>query len=1158
MSFFEHIKKKIGIKSGKTTAEEPNKNVYRKLSPIAVDTPELESAFDFVFSDKDVTNVAVCGDYGSGKSSVVMGAIARQEKSNEELKWITVSLARFRDLEDERVNSRTSNHDADDELALEAALLSQIVHQIDPSHAKHSKLLKSRAIPWRRKAVLFGGITLFVLMFVYYRNPDTINLFFPDGIIPIASAFNLVFLACSVIAVVGCLLFGDFFSRLIHRLEIPGIGSAELFHPDGEKEPSTLDKYLDDILYLIKTTKIDVVIYEDLDRWGNTRILEKLRQINILLNSSSVLSKRKGELKPEKPVRFFYLVRSDIFTNEDQVKFFDYIITVLPYSDYNSAANRLMLRLEEDGFALDPELLSVIGHRVMDNRLLNNIVNEFHQFRAWCHIESSALEVNKRLFCLVVYKNLYPSDFAGLQVGKGYLHTVLHSRRELVERIVFAATQESTDDAEEERVALRQSLHTKTIGAILAEYPDLEDDFFFLCFLDDSESVSCDIGNDTLVRYLIKNRCIEEHYWAYISRAQGIMLSLQDSLFVHTVVSGGKTSPLTKLDNPKGIIDSLSAPQFAMSNIRVYELVSVLLNGSHKGKENSFFEGLRSDEDSKFVMNYLRSGLCNAKAIVRIEKSYPEGLFADNDISELEVAELRALIKVVLDATASVNELGPGLRKRLKRLVSKDREFLALVKQPEDHLLAELSDLNVELIDIDLGRTSIDVLNQAIELGLFYPSLSMIIKLFSRVNGIDSVLPDRILSIVFENINTPLGDSVNRKLPTFLSLLMHEKDFDPKDTSDTVSWVLNHENVEEELKNQYIELVPTRKLGLSSVDEAYWELLLNTGVAEFTIGNIVCYYDEYAGAFDSSLITFFNDFVKPGVINQNTVSGLNKPVVFLEDLNAQEKIEDETFEKVFQEYGEIPDEISLGIFTEKRLSILFAYGCVSMTASRLSKVRKQYSQYLDSYIHAKTDKYLNLVIEGIVLPQESEILAVLGDDRLDDEQKKEILQYSDGQFSISAKYSDELNSYLICNHLDNGDLDVNLGKLYGSGSVRLQNEIVNAVKNSCKGGYYSISLPYKAILRVLEDESLSDASKIGLLKANLKQLSPKEVEACLRVSGFNNEANLMHGGSKKIKPSETEKELIAILQDFDYLGCLNPIRSDPGSYMLYGKRVIKS
>ncbi|MCV5359604.1 pcar domain protein, partial [Escherichia coli] len=49
--------------------------------------------------------------------------------------------------------------------------------------------------------------------------------------------------------------------------------------------PSLLNVYIDEIVYFFDSTKYDVVIFEDLDRFNNGRIFVKLREINQIINN---------------------------------------------------------------------------------------------------------------------------------------------------------------------------------------------------------------------------------------------------------------------------------------------------------------------------------------------------------------------------------------------------------------------------------------------------------------------------------------------------------------------------------------------------------------------------------------------------------------------------------------------------------------------------------------------------------------------------------------------------------------------------------------------------------------------------------------------------------------------------------------------------------
>ena len=58
-----------------------------------------------------------------------------------------------------------------------------------------------------------------------------------------------------------------------------------------EEENSIFNKHLDEILYFFQVTKYNVVIIEDLDRFGTSDIFLKLRELNQLINESKIVGR---------------------------------------------------------------------------------------------------------------------------------------------------------------------------------------------------------------------------------------------------------------------------------------------------------------------------------------------------------------------------------------------------------------------------------------------------------------------------------------------------------------------------------------------------------------------------------------------------------------------------------------------------------------------------------------------------------------------------------------------------------------------------------------------------------------------------------------------------------------------------------------------------
>ena len=86
--------------------------------------------------------------------------------------------------------------------------------------------------------------------------------------------------------------------NIFKKINVQG-NEIEIFE---DSQNSYFDKYLNEVLYLFENSKADVIVFEDIDRFENVQIFERLREINMLTNCR--LQQHEEE---EKVLRFFYL-----------------------------------------------------------------------------------------------------------------------------------------------------------------------------------------------------------------------------------------------------------------------------------------------------------------------------------------------------------------------------------------------------------------------------------------------------------------------------------------------------------------------------------------------------------------------------------------------------------------------------------------------------------------------------------------------------------------------------------------------------------------------------------------------------------------------------------------------------------------------------------
>lgn len=229
---------------------------------------------------------------------------------------------------------------------------------------------------------------------------------------------------------------------------------------DGEIEViennSIFNKHLDEILYFFQVTDYNVVIIEDLDRFGTPNIFLKLRELNQLINESKIVGRH---------ITFIYAIKDDIFKDEERTKFFDFITTVIPVINPSNSKDKLKSALEKKGCGDDgisDDDLSEMAFFIQDMRILTNIVNEYKQYRdKLCSDNTSRLNKTK-LLGMIVYKNYYPQDFALLHRREGKVYKCISSKPKFIPLALKAIEKTEEELSRKEQIFRQDESLSKT------------------------------------------------------------------------------------------------------------------------------------------------------------------------------------------------------------------------------------------------------------------------------------------------------------------------------------------------------------------------------------------------------------------------------------------------------------------------------------------------------------------------------------------------------------------------------------------------------------------------------------------------------------------------------------------------------------------------
>ncbi|MBY5971272.1 ATP-binding protein [Ferrimonas balearica] len=365
----------------------------------------------FATDSPDVSNIALTGPYGSGKSSIIRSFLKSYPRQA-----LHISLAAFLpEAGDER---RTVTKQE-----IERSILQQLLYGADADKLPLSRFKRIQTPGFLSK---FRSLYILTGLLALWRMFDERAAIFDGSYFKPFDLANWLDISVAVFALI-------FLWSAIHHFYVASFGvslkSVSLkdiqIRPSSEDQDSILNRHLDEIIYFFQSTRYDLVIVEDLDRFDDSDIFVTLREINSFVN---------GNVGVKRRIRFLYALRDDMFVNTDRTKFFEFIVPVIPIINSSNSIDMVLAqgkRLELDG-RLDKQFLREVSRHLSDLRLIHNIFNEYAIYVANLETGGENNLNPTKLLAVLIYKNVYPRDFERLHRGEGHLAGIFGRKDELI------------------------------------------------------------------------------------------------------------------------------------------------------------------------------------------------------------------------------------------------------------------------------------------------------------------------------------------------------------------------------------------------------------------------------------------------------------------------------------------------------------------------------------------------------------------------------------------------------------------------------------------------------------------------------------------------------------------------------------------------------
>lgn len=441
-------------------------------------------------SDKKgkLRNIAISGTYGSGKSSIL-------EKLVEDFEGVTpcstknISLAplasccgnaerRSDDNEDgQGSKGHTDGFPTDAQTnRIQREIVKQLLYGVDPKDVPLSRFhrIHEKSMWEKIRFSLLTSVFLTMLLGTFFG--DDLGKFGQSLLssLPFIDRWSInpsgKFLLGYVVLLV--LLFAASWMICSYLLESNlkigqvNVSGASLKLDQGVD--SYFDQYLDEIVYLFERSKIETVIFEDLDRFESPEIFDSLRELNQILNDDPVITGERS-CRDGRTIRFIYAISDAVFEDQcikaseetlseesrigafSRAKFFDLIISVVPFVSSNNSHQTARNALGDEITRIDKvgDLLEDVAGFVPDQRTWITIRNDFIMYSRRLHVnlddkkdEENTLGLSAaHLLAFLIYKNCYLADAEKMREGNSKIDKIYSTARSISTDSIYRLSQ---------------------------------------------------------------------------------------------------------------------------------------------------------------------------------------------------------------------------------------------------------------------------------------------------------------------------------------------------------------------------------------------------------------------------------------------------------------------------------------------------------------------------------------------------------------------------------------------------------------------------------------------------------------------------------------------------------------------------------------------
>lgn len=473
----------------------------------------------------------------------------------------------------------------------------------------------------------------------------------------------------------------------------------------------------------------------------------------------------------------------------------------------------------------------------------------------------------------------------------------------------------------------------------------------------DREEYMGDFKDNNLMRNLLLNGYINEHYDDYISIFHEITLTKDDFSFERKVKSGRSLPFDFKLTKTENIVKRLPDHYFGKETILNYEMIVFLLEneGKHSVKLEYFFRGLGIDgaRQFEFIIGFIKNNPEKVSPFLKKLCVYKPSFWEYiHDKSQLPDDEVRTLLKHIFNYADVNSILNFNSIESLDAYIAQMDNFFLFCSSLEQTSSIQSFIIERKLLfeNLDLPNINQKQLFKAVySKNLYQLNLH---NIYSIVTGNEIVVDENNLkkahyTTLLKSGLKNLLSYIDQNIEDYIKQVLLLSEYNNDEDENTIVSILNRVDVSQDLKRQLVRSQDNKISSLELINDLEIKqiILLENKVTPIW-ENIFDYYDaEQQGVFDDVLVTFLNEPENYESLSRQKIEGEEREEDYIEEINTIlllcDSIDIEAYTELLDSLDYVYDDINVENLSNEKIEAIISKGILNLTPNSFDSLKSK-------------------------------------------------------------------------------------------------------------------------------------------------------------------------------------------------------------------------